>query len=172
MANLAGEMCDGAILHPFINESYLDTVVLTEITAGLAASGRSRDQFFTSCPIMLVMGDDEANLAEQAAIARKQIAFYGSTPAYKGVLEAIGYGDLQLELQLLSREGRWDEMGERIDDVVLHSIALVGTPEEMPQLVHDRFGGRLDRVSSYFGWPGVAPERLTDIVASFRRWSV
>ena len=43
---------------------------------------------------------------------RQQIAFYGSTPAYRGVLELHGWGDLQDELNALSKQGEWEEMGD------------------------------------------------------------
>ena len=61
-----------------------------------------------------------------ATATRKQIAFYGSTPAYRPVLELHGWGDLQTELNTLSKQGEWDEMGRRIDDEVLDAFAVQG----------------------------------------------
>jgi hypothetical protein len=58
-------------------------------------------------------------------------------------------------------------MGGLIDDRLFGEIALVGTPEEMPGLCRERFGGRIDRVSSYFGWPTEDPDRLRAILAAF-----
>ncbi|HEX7304839.1 hypothetical protein, partial [Lentzea sp.] len=54
-----------------------------------------------------------------------------------------------------------------IDDRILGEIALIGTPEDMPALCRKRFGGRVDRVSSYFGWPVDDPDRLRAILADF-----
>jgi probable F420-dependent oxidoreductase len=167
MTALAGEVCDGAILHGMTTKAYLDDVTLPALAEGLRASGRSRADVFCSCPLFMIMGDDEKVLAEMREKACQQIAFYASTPAYRAVLDSVGYGDLQPELQSLSRTGRWREMGELIDDGLLGHIALSGIPEEMPQLVRARFGGRLDRVSSYFGWPVEDPDRLGEILAAF-----
>lgn len=167
MTELGGELCDGLLLHGMTTTTYLDEVTLPALEKGLAASGRSRSDVELYCPLFLVMGDTEDEMAESARKTREQIAFYASTPAYRAVLDSVGYGDLQVELQDLSREGRWEEMGQRIDDKLLGEIALVGTAEDMPRLVRERFTGRLDRVSSYFAWPGGDPERLRAILADF-----
>ncbi|QYJ03607.1 TIGR03617 family F420-dependent LLM class oxidoreductase [Nocardioides panacisoli] len=167
MTELGGELCDGLLLHGMTTTAYLDEVTLPALEKGLAASGRSRRDVELYCPLFLVMGDTEEEMAESARKTREQIAFYASTPAYRAVLDSVGYGDLQVELQDLSREGRWEEMGQRIDDTLLGEIALVGTAEEMPHLVRERFTGRLDRVSSYFAWPGGDPDRLRSVLADF-----
>jgi hypothetical protein len=38
-------------------------------------------------------------------------------------------------------------MAALIDDEVLDAFALVGTPEDIPNLVADRYGGLVDRLS-------------------------
>ena len=60
---------------------------------------------------------------------QQQVAFYGSTPAYRGVLELHGWGDLQPELNSLSKQGEWVKMGELIDDDVLAAFAVVAEPD-------------------------------------------
>ncbi|WP_185996662.1 TIGR03617 family F420-dependent LLM class oxidoreductase [Nocardioides campestrisoli] len=167
MTELGGELCDGLLLHGMTTQAYLDEVTLPAVERGLAASGRERSALELYCPIFMAMGDTEEEIATASRTTKEQIAFYASTPAYRKVLETVGYGDLQPELQTMSREGRWAEMGERIDDALLHHIALVGTPEEMPRLAHERFGGRLDRISSYYEWPVQDPDRLGEILAAF-----
>jgi probable F420-dependent oxidoreductase len=167
MTRVAGEVCDGAILHGMANAAYLDEVTLPALQEGLDASGRTREDVFLSCPVFLIMGDDEPTIEEMRAKTREQYAFYASTPAYRPCLDVIGYGDLQPELQELSRRGEWQEMGRMIGDDLLAEVAIEGTPEDMPRLVTERFGGRLDRVSSYFGWPVDDPDRLREILANF-----
>ena len=44
-------------------------------------------------------------MAQAAVGVRKQIAFYGSTPAYRKVLDLHGWGDLHTELHRLSKQG-------------------------------------------------------------------
>ncbi|HET9078697.1 MAG TPA: hypothetical protein VFN68_17310, partial [Acidimicrobiales bacterium] len=79
----------------------------------------------------------------------KQIAFYASTPAYRPVLDNGGWGELQPELNALSKQGEWDQMGRLITDDVLDAFAVRGTPEEIPGLLQRRFGDMVDRISFY-----------------------
>lgn len=167
MTALGAELCDGLLLHGMTTTGYLDEVTLPAVERGLAASGRERDAVELYVPLFMVMGDTEEERDAAARKTREQIAFYASTPAYVKVLESVGYENLQPELQSLSREGRWAEMADLIDDGLLDAIALTGTPEEMPDLCRARFGGRVDRVSSYYGWPVDDPDRLAEILARF-----
>ena len=98
---------------------------------------------------------------------REQIGFYGSTPAYRGVLETHGWGDLQNELNSLSKQGEWNEMGRRIDDDVRDAFAVVGEPEEIPTLIRTRYGNIVDRVSFYAPYRS-DPERWRAVLAGFK----
>ena len=90
MTEVAGEVCDGIIIHPFSNLEYIKTVTMPAIERGLAKSGKSRDDFEISYSNFVVSGNNEEEIAAAAKATKERIAFYGSTPAYKGVLEAIG----------------------------------------------------------------------------------
>ncbi len=164
MTRLAAEAFDGVILHGFTTQQYLDSVTLPVIEEGLAKAGRPRNEFVIYCPLFLITGDDEEQLTGMRERTRDQIAFYASTPNYRDVLESIGYGELQSELQKLSRAGRWKEMAQVVPDEVVDQVAVTGKPDELPDVIHERFGGRLDRISSRFGWPVADEERLRDIV--------
>jgi hypothetical protein len=115
----------------------------------------------------MAMGDDDETIDRQRKASRTQLSFYASTPAYRGVLEAIGEGDLQSKLHVMSKDGLWEQMGHEISDNVLDQLIVSGRPEEIPRLVGERFGTRLDRVSSYFGWPIEDSERMQEIVQAF-----
>ncbi len=149
MTRVAGEVADGLLVHGFTTERYLREVTVPAIHAGLAASGRNRDQFEVSYPAFVVAGDTEEQMVAAMDGTRKQIAFYGSTPAYRPVLELHGWGDLQTELNTLSKQGQWDEMSRRIDDEILNAFAVVGSPEQIPALLMRRFGDLVDRISLY-----------------------
>ena len=101
-------------------------MTLPALERGLAASGRDRSAIQISYPGMVVTGVDEASFAEAEAATRKQLAFYGSTPAYRPVLELHGWGDLQSELNILSKRGAWDDMTGLIDDEVLDHLRRGG----------------------------------------------
>jgi probable F420-dependent oxidoreductase len=167
MTTVAGEVADGMLVHGFTTERYLREVTLPTIEAGLASSGRRRADFQLSYPAFVVTGDTEEQIRTAATGTRKQIAFYASTPAYRPVLELHGWGDLQVELNTLSKRGEWDEMGRRIDDAVLDAFAVTGTPEEIPGLLNQRFGDLVDRISLYMpggsGGHDVAPRILAGL---------
>jgi len=81
---------------------------------------------------------------------RQQIAFYGSTPAYKPVLDSIDVGELQLELNAMSKQGRWEAMGALIDDKVLDAIAIQGDAQEIARQIKSRYGHIADRTAASY----------------------
>jgi alkanesulfonate monooxygenase SsuD/methylene tetrahydromethanopterin reductase-like flavin-dependent oxidoreductase (luciferase family) len=97
----------------------------------------------------VVTGDNESEMANAAEETRERIAFYASTPAYRGVLELHGWGDLQPELTRLSKAGGWDQMGELIDDDMLHTFSVVGTPEEIGPGLKVKLADIVQRLSFY-----------------------
>lgn len=167
MTEVAGEVCDGIILHGFTTERYVREVTLPALERGWAKAGRTRTDFQLSGPLFVVTGTDEESMTKAATGTRQQIAFYGSTPAYRGVLELHGWGDLQADLNRLSKEGRWVEMGDLIDDDMLHTFAVVGTPEQIPRLLTERYGDLVDRLSFYAPYQS-DPDRWREVLAGFK----
>ena len=102
MTEVAGETADGMLMHAFTTEKYFREVTLPAIEKGLAIAGRSRDNFEISYPGFIVTGNTEEQFNASKSATCKQIAFYGSTPAYAPVLGVHGWGDLQPELNRLS----------------------------------------------------------------------
>ncbi|MFD0561738.1 TIGR03617 family F420-dependent LLM class oxidoreductase [Kitasatospora saccharophila] len=152
MTSVAGEIGDGLICHPFTTPRYLREVTLPTVRAARArveAAGEpwTVRPFEVSGTAMVVTGRTEEQLAANARTVRERIAFYGSTPAYRPVLEQHGWGALHEELHMLSQEGRWQEMGRRIDDEVLGAFAVVGEPEAAGRAVRERFAGLVDRIT-------------------------
>ena len=124
MTQAAGEVADGFIAHPFQSRHSMQTLMIPALEQGLAKSGRELDRFEIICATLVVTADREEEFARVKDAARKQLAFYGSTPAYRPTLEAHGWQDLHLELNRLSKQGRWDAMAELISDEVLETIAV------------------------------------------------
>jgi len=149
MTEVAGEVADGYFFHPFTTEEYLRTVTLPALERGRARSARPDGSFSLAGPAFTCVGRTEEELATAIAGTKAQIAFYGSTPSYRGVLELHGYGDLQPELTRLSKEGRWADMGAAIDDELLNLMAVVGTPDVVAAGLHQRWGSVAQRVSLY-----------------------
>ena len=167
MTQVAGEVCDGFLAHGFTTERYLKETTIPALESGMAKSGRSRDTFEVSLPSFFVSGRDEKELEAAKAGTKAQIAFYGSTPAYRGVLELHGWGSLQDKLNGLSKEGKWKEMGESLDDEVLHAFAVVGEPEAIGPELLSRYAGAVDRISLYAPY-AVADEVTKTIVRGLR----
>ena len=131
MTEVAGEVCDGFLCHGFTTERYLREVTLPALERGAAKAGRTLADIEISGPAFVVTGTNEEEMARSAAGTKQQIAFYGSTPAYRGVLELHGWGGLQDDLNKMSKEGKWKEMGELITDEILHTFAVVAEPEKL-----------------------------------------
>jgi len=154
MTEVAGEVADGLLAHGFTTERYMREVTLPALDRGLAASGRTLGQFQISYPAMIVTGNNDAEIEAAAEGVKAQLAFYGSTPAYRPVLELHGWGDLQTELNALSKRGEWKEMADLISDDVVDAFAVVGPPAEVPGMLLARYGDMVTRISFY------APYRL------------
>ena len=165
MTEVAGEVCDGFICHGFTTEKYLREVTIPALERGRAKAGKTMDGFEIVGPSFVVTGNDESELAKAAAGTRQQIAFYGSTPAYRPVLDLHGWGDLQDRLNTLSKQGKWVEMGDLIDDEILNTFAVVGEPESIAPELHHRYGDVIERISFYAPYKS-DPERWHKVIAA------
>jgi len=152
MTELAGEVADFVVLHSFTNVRYLKDVTLPALMAGLEKSGRPRSALSINGSLFTV------STPKQEAQARKQVAFYGSTPAYSPVLEAIGHAELGTRLHQLSREGKWDEMGRLLPDDVFDQFVLRAQPDELKSAIAERFAGLYDRVTISMGEESGLPQ--------------
>ena len=150
MTEVAGEVADGVIIHAFTTENYLRETTMPALERGFAKAGKTRADFEVTYPVFVVTGQTEEQMAESRTLVCKQIGFYGSTPAYKPVLESIGAGELQGELNAMSKQGRWDEMGELIDDGLLNKFAVVAEPQQLAAQLTSRYGDLVDRTSAAY----------------------
>jgi len=167
MTEVAGEVCDGLLAHGFTTEAYLREVTLPALERGLAKAGKTRSQFEISCPTFVITGTNEEEVAAADQGVRQQIAFYASTPAYRPVLDKHGWGDLQPDLNRLSKQGEWVEMGRLITDDIVSTFAVQGQPEEIPKLILARYGDVIDRVTFYTPYKS-DPERWKAVLAGFK----
>jgi probable F420-dependent oxidoreductase len=153
MTEVAGEVADGLLVHPFTTERYVREVTLPALERGLAKSGREAKDFPISFSGLIATGDTDEELEDATRRVRGQIAFYGSTPAYRGVLELHGWGDLQSELNTLSKTGEWEKMGELIDDDVLNAFSIVARPNDVGAIVRSRLDDVISRFNVYAPYP-------------------
>ncbi len=149
LCRLAGEMCQGFHVHPFHTVRYLKELIIPNIEQGALKTGRSAKDCALSCAIFVVTGNDADETAQNKLAVKSQIAFYASTPSYSSVLELHGLGELHVQLNELSRQGRWFEMGDLISDDLLNEFAVVAPVDELAEAVKARYTGLLDRVGYY-----------------------
>ncbi len=167
MTEVAGEVCDGFICHGFTTEKYLREVTVPALARGRAKAGKTMEGFEIIGPSFVVTGADEAQMQAAVTGTRQQIAFYGSTPAYRGVLDIHGWGGLQEQLNSLSKQGKWEEMGGLIDDEVLNTFAVVGEPEAVAPELHRRYGDVIQRLSFYTPYKS-DPERWAKVLTDLK----
>jgi probable F420-dependent oxidoreductase len=153
---------------PFTTEAFVRERPMPVVAEGLTASGRARDAFEVVCEVIVCAGRDEAELASAESGVRSLLSFYGSTPAYRPVLDHHGWGELHVALHALSRAGDWGGMAALVDDTVLKTIAVHGTPAECAAQIQQRARGVADRVAFYLPY-AVELDCLAEIVAALRR---
>jgi probable F420-dependent oxidoreductase len=168
MIEVAGEVADGFIAHPFATRRSLERHVFPALARGLARAGRTRAEVDVVCATIVVTAERADELARIRRAVKKQLAFYGSTPAYRPTLDCEGYDDLHAELNRLSKAGRWDDMTDLIDDALLDAVAVVRPRAEVAQALVDRLGDLADGVSLTNN-RAPDPTHWADVVAALRR---
>ena len=168
MTEVAGEVCDGFLCHGFTTEKYLREVTIPALARGRAKAGKTMEGFEIVGPSFVVTGGNEEEMEAAAVGTRRQIAFYGSTPAYRGVLDIHGWGGLQDELNTLSKQGKWAEMGELITDDILNTFAVVAEPEKVAPELISRYGDVISRISFYAPYKA-DPDRWLPVIDALKR---
>lgn len=168
MTAVAGEVADGFFAHPFNSRRSLLENTLPALEQGLAKRGRSRGDLEVICATLVVTADDDEGFERSKLAARKQLAFYGSTPAYRSTLACHGWDDLHRELNQLSKAGRWDDMSALIDDEILETIAVVGPRDTIAERLRARLDGIADGVSLTHN-RAPDPSQWADVVAEWQR---
>jgi probable F420-dependent oxidoreductase len=146
MTEVAVTSADGVLLHPFTSDRFVTTNTRPAIDDALTTGAKDRADVTVVGGAIVALAGGAADQQTADDAARNLVAFYGSTPAYRPVLDAEGHGDLQPELRTLTRQGRWAEMAALVDDDVLASIVIRGTPAEVAAQLHHRYDGLADRV--------------------------
>jgi probable F420-dependent oxidoreductase len=158
LSQVAGEVTDGFHAHPFHTRRYLEEVVKPNIAKGAAARGRDEADVEMVVTSFLVTGRDEEEIANCEIATKLQIAFYASTPTYRGVLELHGWEDIGPELTTMSKQGNWLGMGALISDEMVDELAVRAPLDELGTVVRDKYAGVADRLGFYFTeLPGQGP---------------
>jgi probable F420-dependent oxidoreductase len=167
MTAAAGECADGFISHGFQTERYLREVTLPALAAGRTKAGRDLADLEIVLPPLAFASDSEEERAGGLAMIRSQIGFYGSTPAYRPVLELHGWGELQDQLNSMTKDEMWNRLNEVIPPEVVDAFAVIGTPEEVVEELRGRFGDVVSRIQ--LNLPAdIDPDRRTELLEVLR----
>ena len=158
MTEVAGEVADGLIVHPFISMRFLQNNAMPAVLRGLEKSGRQRTDFILQINAIVITGETEEAISAATESVKGLLGFYASTPAYRPPMEAVGYEDLQPELNALSKQGKWDALGSYIDDDFLEHFTTRGAPGEIAAKLKDKYGQYADRLAIYA--PYAAPDDM------------
>jgi hypothetical protein len=168
MLKTAARVADSVRLHSFATRDYLEKVVRPLLAQELAASGKSFDNFEITGGGFVATGPDWASVKEATAKVRYRVAFYGSTPAYRGVFDLHGISDLGVKLTEMSKQGQWGQMAEQIPDDVLDLFVARATYDELPAAIEKRYGGIVDTVSIDFS-PGTSTVTRRSVIEAIQR---
>jgi probable F420-dependent oxidoreductase len=167
MVRVAGEVADRWIVHPLHSPSYVQAHALPALAEGAARAGRAPGAVEISCQTITMIGSNDAEIAAARQKAKAQIAFYGSTPAYRVVLDHHGWGDLQPELNRMSKEGRWTEMIGLVTDDMLDTIGVSGRPAEAGRKLRVRNASWAQRTTPVL-YNETAPDAVIDLLRAYR----
>jgi hypothetical protein len=168
MLKTAARVADSVRLHSFATRDYLEKIVRPLLARELAAAGKSFESFEITGAGFVATGPDAAAVRAAVEKVRYRVAFYGSTPAYRGVLDLHGVGDLGIKLTEMSKQGQWSQMAAQVPDDVLDLFVARATYDELPAAIEARYGGLIDTVSIEFADGTAASIRRTTIEAIHR----
>lgn len=162
MCRAAGEVADGFHVHPMHSLGYLRDVVKPALNEGAKTRGKRVTDLELYAPVFVITGETQSEVDAMTQAVRRQIAFYGSTPSYRAVLEYHGHAELGHRLSGLMREGKTAEMAKLIPDALLEQIATIAPPTELGRRLRERYTGVLDRIALYLAMANSE---------TFRHWS-
>jgi alkanesulfonate monooxygenase SsuD/methylene tetrahydromethanopterin reductase-like flavin-dependent oxidoreductase (luciferase family) len=158
-------VADGLIVHPFNNQEFLANHAMPALQRGIERGQRTREDLTVSISAICITGNHEQEYLAARQTVANLLGFYGSTPAYRPPMDAVGMGELQPELNRLSKAGEWQAMGELIDEDFINAFAVCGEPQTIARQLWDKYGPYADRLSIYAPyqtdpdvWPSIIAE--------------
>ncbi len=149
MCAMAAEVADVLAVMPVTSRRWFEEHTMDAVERGRSRRDPVLGPLEVLPELIIAVGRDEDELAVADAGCRALLGFYVSTPAYRPVFEVESAGELQPIARDLTREGRWDDLGDLIDDELLARIAVRGTPAEVAAQIADRYGTHSSRVAVY-----------------------
>ena len=168
MCEMTAEVADGILVMPFNSARHMNERTVPALQSGLRKAGRTGEELEVIAEVIVATGRDDAELAAAAAGVRYLLGFYGSTPSYKPVLDAEGWGEYQPQLNALSKQGDWQGMADLITDDMVSTISVFGTPKQAAAEILERFGPHASRVCCYFPGYDIAAETQAELIRAIK----
>ncbi len=149
LCRVAGAIADGFQVHPFHTVSYLRDIIRPAIERGRTKSARTGQPFSVGTTVFTVSGSTEPEREWSREQVKQAIAFYASTPSYRGVLAHHGWDGVGQRLSALARRGAWEAMAHEVTDEILETIAIVAPTADLGGRIVERYGGLVDRIGLY-----------------------
>ena len=143
LAGLAGELCDGFVVHPFHSPLYLKEIVLPAVRAGVERSGRDVQN------VSISVSSFVATTPQARDAVRSQLAFYASTPSYRPVMALHGWAHVADQLSLLAARGAWEQMPGLLTDEMLAEFCLLTDESRLARDLKARYSGIAHRLGLY-----------------------
>jgi alkanesulfonate monooxygenase SsuD/methylene tetrahydromethanopterin reductase-like flavin-dependent oxidoreductase (luciferase family) len=129
MTRAVARSCDGALLHALaLSRVHLNERVLPALRDGYAR--RDEDRPFEIAAWCITAIDDDEEKARE--MARRQLAFYLSTPSYKTVTAGTDWESVADAVrdgfEASGRKASWGELSGLIPDAVVDELTIAGTP--------------------------------------------
>ena len=151
MTAVAGEVADGVHVHPLHSMPYIQNRLLPALAEGAARADRAVDDLELIVPVFACPGDSVEERADYVATAKRQIAFYGSTPNYHFQFDDLGFDGTTGRIRDKFKTGELATIGEVITDEMLEHYAVVASWDDMADRLLERYRGTAGRVVVYLG---------------------
>lgn len=168
-ARLAGEVADGIAIHGFSTFKYIREVLIPAVHEGARRAGKDVSKVHVRGGGFIVTGKTEEEVRATKERSRRQLSFYASTRSYSNVMKLHGWADEAAQLHRLSIEGKWDDMVGLITDDMMEEFCVIGTWDELPAKMREKFAGINTQVS--FGAEPKNPDeeaQIKEIIASLK----
>lgn len=165
MCRVAGEVADAFQVHPLHTPAYLRDVVLPAIRRGQARADRTALPIRVNASVFVVTDPQDAHTRGEV---KQAIAFYASTPSYRGVLAHHGWEEIGARLSVLARSGRWAAMAAEVPDEMLETVAVLAPLSDAGARIRERYAGLADAVGPYAAFSPARADTWRALIAGIR----
>lgn len=169
MCRLCGEVADGHLPGDPITWKWHEEVMLPNLRIGLERSGRTFDDIELGGYGFIGSATTDEGIDKVVKGLKERVALYASTPEYKEMLSMHGWSVSQEDFAALTRENKWEEMGNLVTDEMLEAYAVIARPDDLPTALKKRYGGKVDRIQIDETWfEGLSDDQVSKLVSEIK----